>query len=156
MEVEVGHWLVKKKASIALAESCTGGLIAHRLTNVPGSSDYFLFSGVTYSNESKIKVLGVLPETMEKYGAVHEMTAKEMAMGAMRAGQSTYGLSTTGIAGPSGGTKDKPVGTVCIGLATAKMSMGYRLCFPQMNRLQYKENFATAALKILLNELQKN
>ena len=155
IEVEVGRRLMENNATIALAESCTGGLLAHRLTNVPGSSDYFLFSGVTYSNESKIKLLGVLPETIEKLGAVHEKTAKEMAMGAMRIGNSTYGLSTTGIAGPSGGTIQKPVGTVCIGFATATMAKGRRFYFPAMNRLQYKEAFATAALKFLLDEIEK-
>ena len=156
LEVEVGRFLADRNETIALAESCTGGLVAHRLTNVPGSSDYFLFSGVTYSNDSKIKVLGVLPETIERYGAVHEETAKEMAMGAMRIGKATYGLSTTGIAGPTGGTKEKPVGTVCIGLATAKRASGHRFYFPSMNRLQYKETFATAALKLLLEEIRKS
>jgi nicotinamide-nucleotide amidase len=156
IEVIVGGRLLKKNATIALAESCTGGLLAHRLTNLPGSSDYFLFSGVTYSNESKRKVLGVLPSTIEKYGAVHEETAKEMAKGAMRIAKAAYGLSTTGIAGPSGGTKEKPVGTVCIGLATESTIMGHRLYFPAMNRVQNKEAFATAALKLLLNELEKD
>lgn len=155
IEMAVGKRLMENNATIALAESCTGGLLAHRLTNVPGSSDYFLFSGVTYSNESKIKLLGVLPETIEKHGAVDEKTAKEMAMGAMRIGNSTYGLSTTGIAGPSGGTIQKPVGTVCIGFATATMAKGCRFYFPAMNRLQNKEAFATAALKFLLDEIEK-
>ncbi len=156
IEVEAGRRLMEKNASIALAESCTGGLLAHRLTNVPGSSEYFIFSGITYSNESKIKVLGVLPETIEKHGAVHEETAKEMAIGAMRIGKSTYGLSTTGIAGPSGGTREKPVGTVCIGFATATMATGHRFYFPALNRLQNKEAFTAAALRLLLNELEKN
>jgi nicotinamide-nucleotide amidase len=155
IELTVSEHLMKKNATIALAESCTGGLLAHRLTNVPGSSDFFLFSGVTYSNESKQKVLGVLLETIEKYGAVHEETAKEMAKGAMRIGKATYGLSTTGIAGPTGGTREKPVGTVCIGLATESTVIGNRFYFPEMNRIQNKEAFATAALKLLLNELEK-
>jgi nicotinamide-nucleotide amidase len=156
IELIVSERLLKKNATIALAESCTGGLLAHRLTNVRGSSDYFLFSGVTYSNESKRKVLGVLLETIERYGAVHEETAKEMAKGAMRIAKATYGLSTTGIAGPSGGTREKPVGTVCIGLATESTVTGQRFYFPAMNRIQNKEAFATAALKLLLNELDKN
>jgi nicotinamide-nucleotide amidase len=156
IEIMVSERLLKKNATIALAESCTGGLLAHRLTNVPGSSDYFLFSGVTYSNESKQKVLGVLLETIEKYGAVHEETAKEMAKGAMRIAKATYGLSTTGIAGPSGGTREKPVGTVCVGLATESMVIGNRFYFPAMDRIQNKEAFATAALKFLLDELEKN
>jgi nicotinamide-nucleotide amidase len=156
IELMVSQRLLKKNATIALAESCTGGLLAHRLTNVPGTSDYFLFSAVTYSNESKRKILGVLPETIEKYGAVHEETAKEMAKGAMRIAKASYGLSTTGIAGPTGGTREKPVGTVCIGLATESTVIGHRFYFPAMNRFQNKEAFATAALKLLLNELEKN
>jgi nicotinamide-nucleotide amidase len=156
IEFAVGRHLMEKNATIAMAESCTGGLVAHRLTNVAGSSDYFLFSAVTYSNESKIKLLGVLPETIEKYGAVHEETAKEMAIGAMRIGQSTYGLSTSGIAGPAGGTTEKPVGTVCIGLASVTMVMGRRFYFPALDRLQNKEAFATAALKLLLKKIEKD
>lgn len=156
IEFAVGRHLMEKNATIAMAESCTGGLVAHRLTNVAGSSDYFLFSGVTYSNESKIKLLGVLPETIEKYGAVHEETAKEMAIGAMRIGHSTYGLSTSGIAGPAGGTTEKPVGTVCIGLASVTMAMARRFYFPALDRLQNKEAFATAALKLLLKEIEKD
>lgn len=156
IEFAVGRHLMEKNATIAMAESCTGGLVAHRLTNVAGSSDFFLFSGVTYSNESKINLLGVLPETIEKYGAVHEETAKEMAIGARRIGQSTYGLSTSGIAGPAGGTPEKPVGTVCIGLASVTMAMGRRFYFPALDRLQNKEAFATAALKLLLKEIEKD
>ncbi|MCP4369709.1 MAG: nicotinamide-nucleotide amidohydrolase family protein, partial [Deltaproteobacteria bacterium] len=102
MERVVGDLLVKNKATIAVAESCTGGLISHLFTNVSGSSDFFLFSGVTYSNQSKIKVLGVSPSTLEINGAVHEETAKEMAKGVRRISGATYGLSTTGIAGPDG------------------------------------------------------
>jgi nicotinamide-nucleotide amidase len=156
IECMVSEYLKKQNATIALAESCTGGLLAHRLTNVTGSSDYFLFSGVTYSNESKIKVLGVSPTTIEKYGAVHEETAKEMARGAMQIANATYGLSTTGIAGPSGGTKEKPVGTVCVGMATSSMTIGHRFNFTALNRFQNKEAFATAALKLFLIELDKN
>lgn len=154
IETLIGKHLVRQKASISLAESCTGGLVAHRLTNVAGSSDYFLFSGVTYSNESKINLLGVLPQTVEKYGAVHEQTAKEMAKGVLKITGATYGLSTTGIAGPSGGTKEKPVGTVCVGLATQTDVMGKRFYFPGLNRFQNKEAFASAALTFLLKVLE--
>lgn len=154
VEDAVARYLMEQNATIALAESCTGGLMAHRLTNIAGSSRYFIFSAVTYSNESKIKLLGVLPETMESLGAVHEQTAKEMAEGARRTGNSTYGLSTTGIAGPSGGTSEKPVGTVCIGLATPQKTIGRRFCFSSLTRLQNKEAFAQTALKLLLKQLQ--
>jgi nicotinamide-nucleotide amidase len=95
MEAVVGKLLVQRGATIALAESCTGGLLANWLTNVAGSSDYFLFSGVTYSNQAKVKVLAVRPETLDTYGAVHEETAREMADGARRLAGATYGLFTS-------------------------------------------------------------
>ena len=156
MERVVGDLLIGKEATIAIAESCTGGLISHLFTNVPGSSDFFLFSGVTYSNESKIKVLGVLPSTLEKYGAVHEETAKEMAKGAKRISGATYGLSTTGIAGPDGGTESKPVGTVCIGLATPDTVLAHRFRFSSFNRLMNKKIFAITALDLLRKELLRD
>ena len=153
MEKVVGDLLVEKKATIAVAESCTGGLISHLFTNVPGSSDFFLFSGVTYSNKSKIKILGVSPSTLKKYGAVHEETAKEMAKGAKRISGATCGLSTTGIAGPDGGTESKPVGTVCIGLATPDAVYAHRFHFSSFNRLMNKKIFAITALDLLRKEL---
>jgi nicotinamide-nucleotide amidase len=93
----VGDLLRQQRATLALAESCTGGLIAHWVTNVPGSSDYFLISGVTYSNQAKINLLGVSQTTLDSYGAVHEQTAREMALGIRRISQATYGLVTTGM-----------------------------------------------------------
>jgi len=153
MEKVVGDLLVEKKATIAVAESCTGGLISHLFTNIPGSSDFFLFSGVTYSNKSKIKILGVSPSTLKKYGAVHEETAKEMAKGAKRISGATCGLSTTGIAGPDGGTESKPVGTVCIGLATPDAVYAHRFHFSSFNRLMNKKIFAITALDLLRREL---
>ncbi len=153
MEAEIGELLKQKSATIALAESCTGGLISHWLTNTAGSSDYFLFSGVTYSNEAKMKVLGVSPDTLAQYGAVHEETAKEMALGAQQISSATYGLSTSGIAGPDGGTEDKPVGTVCIGLATPHGTESRRFNFTFGGRSMNKTIFAMAALDILRREL---
>ena len=153
MEDEIGGLLRRRGATIGIAESCTGGLISDWLTNVPGSSDYFLFSGVTYSNDAKIKVLGVSPETIARYGAVHEETAKEMAEGARRIAGATYGLSTSGIAGPDGGTPDKPIGTVCIGLATPYTAKGVRYHFPYQERLRNKTIFAMTALNLLRREL---
>ncbi|MEE8430557.1 MAG: CinA family nicotinamide mononucleotide deamidase-related protein, partial [Candidatus Desulfatibia sp.] len=129
MEVIIGELLGRKKATLAVAESCTGGLISHWLTNVPGSSEYFLFSGVTYSNDAKKKILGVSSETINRCGAVHEETVKEMAQGARRIVGATYGLATSGIAGPDGGSAVKPVGTVCIGLATDSSAEAYRFHF---------------------------
>ncbi len=153
MEAVIGEILKKKNATLAIAESCTGGLISHWLTNVSGSSDYFLFSGVVYSNDAKIKVLGVSPETLEKYGAVHEETAKEMAEGVRRIAGSTYGLSTSGIAGPTGGTFDKPVGTVCIGVASPYGSKSRRFNFTFDSRMMNKKIFAMTALDMLRREM---
>ena len=156
MEAVVGRMLLERSATIGLAESCTGGLLADWLTNVAGSSAYFLFSGVTYSNQSKIDVLGVKPDTLERHGAVHEETAREMAEGVRRLAGTTYGLSTSGIAGPDGGTEDKPVGTVCVGFAAPDRSFGRRLYFPFGKRLMNKKIFAMAALDTLRKELLAN
>ena len=156
MEGVIGRLLLANEATIALAESCTGGLLANWLTNVAGSSGYFRFSGVTYSNQAKIDVLGVNPETIRQYGAVHEKTAREMAEGARRvADGATYGLATSGVAGPDGGTADKPVGTVCIGFAGPDGSFGRRLYYPFGKRLMNKKIFSMAALDILRRELLK-
>ena len=153
MELVVGNILKTKKATLAVAESCTGGLISNMITNVPGSSDYFLFSGVTYSNDSKIKLLGVQQAIIETHGAVHEETAKEMAVCAKRISGATYGLSTSGIAGPAGGTEEKPVGTICIGLATPGEVKGFRFVFQFGDRLMNKKVFAVTALDLLRREL---
>jgi len=153
MEKEIGRLLTARNATLAVAESCTGGLIAHRLTTVPGSSDYFLFSGVTYSNEAKMQVLGVAADTIQKFGAVHEETAREMADGARRISGAVYGLSTTGIAGPAGGTDEKPVGTVCIGLSTAKETYAFRFHYYYNSRDMHKEMFAMKAMDVLRREL---
>jgi competence/damage-inducible protein CinA-like protein len=154
IEAVVGRLLLKQNATLAVAESCTGGLISHLLTNVPGSSDYFLFSGVTYSNEAKKKVLGVSSKVLERYGAVHEKTAKEMAAGVRRMAESDYGLATSGIAGPDGGTDEKPVGTVCIGLATRRSILGFRYLFQFNSRWRNKKIFAMKALDVLRRHLQ--
>ena len=153
IEKVVGDLLAQKQASLALAESCTGGLIADMVTNVSGSSAYFVFGGVSYSNQAKIDVFRVSPETLKHRGAVHEETAIEMARGARDIANTTYGLSTSGIAGPSGGTKDKPVGTVCIGLATPDAASGHRFHFWFGSRSMHKQMFATAALDVLRRKL---
>jgi len=153
MEAVVGRLLLKQNSTLAVAESCTGGLISHLLTDIPGSSDYFLFSGVTYSNEAKQKVLGVSSEVLERFGAVHEKTATTMAEGVRQIANSDYGLATSGIAGPGGGTLEKPVGTVCIGLATRRSSLGFRFFFPFNNRWRNKKIFAMKALDVLRRHL---
>ena len=111
--------LTERRQTLAIAESCTGGCIAHRLTNVPGASAVLLAGFVTYSNEAKQKFLGVRAETLAEYGAVSKPVAQQMAEGARKQTEADYALSVTGIAGPSGGTTEKPVGTVFIGLAGA-------------------------------------
>ncbi len=153
MEAVVGGLLTEKKATLAVAESCTGGLISHMLTNIPGSSKYFLLSGITYSNDAKTKMLDVSPDIINQFGAVHEKTAKKMAEGVRRIAGATYGLAVTGIAGPDGGTDDKPVGTVCLGLADDRSARGFRFYFPFNNRSRNKKIFAMKALDILRREL---
>jgi len=122
LEEIVGKLLLKKRWTLGVAESCTGGYIGHRITCVPGSSAYFKSSAVTYSNESKIRLLGVQRATLERYGAVGRETALEMAQGIRRQAEADIGLSVTGIAGPSGGSPEKPVGTVWIGMAHERES----------------------------------
>ncbi len=153
LEAVVGRLLIDNSATVAVAESCTGGLISSMLTDVPGSSDYFLFSGVTYSNQAKMDVLGVRPDTLEEFGAVHEETVKQMAEGTRRIAGATYGIATSGIAGPDGGTDEKPVGTVCIGIAGPDGSKGKRYHFPFPKRSMNKKIFAMAAIELLRREI---
>jgi len=117
MEEVVGQLLVRKQQTLALAESCTGGLISHRITRVAGSSAYFLGAAITYSNAEKIRALGVDPATLDRAGAVSQDTALEMSQGVRQRTGATIGLSVTGVAGPSGGSADKPVGTVWVGIS---------------------------------------
>jgi len=118
LESVIGRLLIERDATIGTAESCTGGFVASQLTNIPGSSQYFEGSVVSYSNTIKMNVLGVSRQTLEDFGAVSEQTAREMAEGARKVLNTTYAISTTGIAGPDGGTPEKPVGTVWIACAT--------------------------------------
>jgi nicotinamide-nucleotide amidase len=118
LENVIVRLLTERRQTVALAESCTGGFIAHRITNVPGASAVLLAGLVTYSNESKQKFLGVSEKTLHEHGAVSEAVAREMAEGARARAQADFGLSVTGIAGPGGGTPEKPVGTVHIALAS--------------------------------------
>jgi PncC family amidohydrolase len=137
-----------KPVTIGTAESATGGRIADRLTNMPGSSDYFRGSVVAYSNEVKINVLGVKRETTANYGAVSEQTAMEMAEGGRRLLGVDICVSDTGIAGPSGAGPDKPVGLFYIGLATRESSLSQKHTFSG-NREENKRDAAEAALNML-------
>ncbi len=149
LEAVVGNLLRSRNETLALAESCTGGLVAHRITGVSGSSDYFLLSAVTYANTAKVRILGVSAKTLADHGAVSEETAQEMAEGARKAVGATWGLSTTGIAGPGGGTEEKPVGTVCVGLAGPAGVRSFRFLFPFPERDRNMAIFATTALDVL-------
>jgi nicotinamide-nucleotide amidase len=117
MEAVVGGMLINRGCTVAAAESCTGGLLSQRLTAIPGSSSYFLRGVVTYSNEAKTRLLGVDPGLISEFGAVSDAVASAMARGIRESSSADLGISITGIAGPSGGTREKPVGTVVIGMA---------------------------------------
>jgi len=137
-----------KSLTIGAVESATGGRIADRITNVPGSSDYFKGSVVAYSNEVKIALLGIKKETIENYGAVSEQTALEMAQGGRKVLDVDICVSDTGIAGPSGATPEKPVGLFYLGLATRDESLSQKHVFPG-NREKNKRDAAEAALNML-------
>ena len=148
METVVVRLLTERKKTLAMAESCTGGCIAHRVTNVPGASAVFLGGFVTYSNESKQKFLGVRAETLAAHGAVSEAVAREMAEGARLQLGADFAIVVTGIAGPGGGTKEKPVGTVFIGLAGEFGTVVERK-FNPYERGTFKEVTAWQALEML-------
>lgn len=153
LEVVVGELLMQRSLHLAVAESCTGGLIGHRLTNVPGSSLYFLGGVIAYAYEVKVSLLGVRWETLETYGAVSRETVMEMAHGVRRAISTDIGLAVSGVAGPGGGTPDKPVGLVWIGLSTADQESAWQF-IASGDRLANKEQFAERALEHLLQVLQ--
>lgn len=148
LEAVVIRLLTERKETLAVAESCTGGCIAHRLTNVPGASAVLLAGLVTYSNAAKQKFLGVSDETLAEHGAVSEPVARQMAEGARRETGATYALSVTGIAGPSGGTPAKPVGTVFIGLAGPFETVVVHNLNP-LDRETFKQLTAQQALELL-------
>jgi len=154
LEGVVGRRLKEKGATLALAESCTGGLLAHRITNVSGSSEYFLRGYVTYSNPAKIELLDVPQEIIAQHGAVSEPCALAMAAGVKKMSGSDYGVAITGIAGPTGGAPDKPVGTVWIGLASPQRVSAKHFLFLN-DRLVNKERFAQAALAMLYRALHE-
>lgn len=141
----VGRILKAKRLTVSIAESCTGGLVGHLLTAVPGSSGYFLGGIVSYSNQAKIDLLGVQADTLKKKGAVSDEIVREMAEGIRKRLHSDMGISLSGIAGPDGGSKEKPVGTVYIALASAGETVAKRYHF-WGNRRHIKLNSATMAL----------
>lgn len=154
LELVVGRLLRERKATVATAESCTGGLIATRLTEHGGSSDYFVASLVTYSDEQKHALLGVPQELLDRYTAVSEEVAAAMATGARERTGATYALSATGYAGPGGGTEENPVGTVYLGLATPSGVRVTKLRYG-MDRNRIRTLAAQTALDLLRRELIK-
>lgn len=152
MEVVVGRRLAMTEFTLAVAESCTGGLIAQRLTSVPGSSKYFLEGVVTYSNESKIRLLGVDKQVIREFGAVSQQVVRDMARGVRHRAQTDFGLAVTGIAGPDGGTEEKPVGLVFIALADDAHTEHKRLLIPGDREL-IRWRASQAALDMLRRRL---
>ena len=153
LEEIVVELLTKRNETLAVAESCTGGYLASCVTNVSGSSAVFLEGNVTYSNEAKIRALGVPGLLIERLGAVSEEVAAAMAEGARARSGATYALSTTGVAGPTGGTEEKPVGTVFIGLASAMGSTEVQKLFYPSDRLTFKQVVTQRALDLLRRRL---
>ncbi len=148
LEQEVGNLLRQKGLTLGIVESATGGLISHLITNVPGSSDYYKGSVTAYSNEAKIKVIGVKEETINKYGAVSHQVAEEMAQGGRKILAADICLADTGIAGPGGATPGKPVGLFYIGLSHHAGTFSQKHNF-QGSREQNKHSAAEAALSWL-------
>ena len=145
--------LKSQNLTVSTAESCTGGLIAHTLTNVSGSSKYFDSGVVSYSNAAKMRLLNVSEGTLEKYGAVSKETAEEMARGVRISSGTDVGISTTGIAGPTGETKEKPIGLVYISVSTKEKTIVKKFNFSG-NRLENKESICNAALSLFIETLE--
>lgn len=154
LETIIGTLLMQNNATVGTAESCTGGYVANQITSVSGSSRYYEGSVVSYSNAVKMSVLGVSPATLEAFGAVSEQTAREMAEGARRVLNTTFAISTTGIAGPDGGTPEKPVGTVWIACATPEETFTQLLTL-RNNRKINIELTCSYALNLLRKSILK-
>jgi nicotinamide-nucleotide amidase len=145
--------LIKRKETLAVAESCTGGLLSDRITNVSGASAVFLAGYICYSNQAKMSALDVDPKLIEQHGAVSEPVARSMAEQARMCARSTYALATTGIAGPTGGTADKPAGTIYVALASAGSEATVKRFFFPSDRETFKELAAQAAFDLLRRKL---
>ena len=154
IEVQIGEALTARKMTLATAESCTGGLLSHRITNVPGSSSYFVGGVVAYANQAKMALLGVRPETLDRFGAVSEATVLEMAHGVRLALKADIGVAVSGIAGPGGGTPEKPVGLVWIGISDEVKDQASSYMWTG-DRLAIKEQSAQAALELVLKALAR-
>ena len=148
LEKKVVKKFLHNQKTLAIAESCTGGLLGDLLTNIPGSSAFFFLGIIAYDNAAKSKILKVPATLIKKYGAVSLPVAKSMAQGVRKLLKTDYGLSITGIAGPSGGSKDKPIGLVFIALNTNSQSIVQKFIF-KGSRLKIKKQAAQTALKML-------
>lgn len=153
LEITIGNLLHQKKLKLAVAESCTGGLISDRITNIPGSSEYFMGGIVAYSYEAKVDLLGVRWETLKAYGAVSRPVVVEMACGARRVLNTDLAVAISGIAGPGGGMDEKPVGTTWIGLSTSQGDWARHFCW-NGKRLENKASSAEAALQMVVDYLE--
>jgi PncC family amidohydrolase len=153
LEIIAGKLLRQRGLRLAVAESCTGGLVGHRLTNVAGSSTYYMGSITAYAYEAKVRLLGIKWRSLERYGAVSKQIALEMALGVRRALAADIGLSVTGIAGPGGGTPDKPVGYTWIGLSTGVYQDAKQFTWDQ-DRIGNKALSADATIQMLVDYLQ--
>jgi PncC family amidohydrolase len=152
LEIEIGRLLRASSYKLATAESCTGGLIGHRLTNIAGSSDYYLGGIIAYAYEAKVALLDVSWDTLHQYGAVSRETVLEMARGARKALSADIAVSVSGIAGPGGGMPGKPVGTTWFGLSAGDGEWAQLYCFPG-ERVENKSFSADAALKLVYDYL---
>jgi competence/damage-inducible protein CinA-like protein len=155
LEEIVVRLLTKRNQTLATAESCTGGLIANRITNVPGASSAFIAGYVCYANQAKINMLDVDPKLVEKHGAVSESVARALAENARACAGSNYALATTGVAGPTGGSPEKPVGTVYVGLASADLKTIVKRFFFPTDRESFKQLAAQSALDLLRRKILK-
>jgi nicotinamide-nucleotide amidase len=152
IEKVIGDALREGEWTLSIAESCTGGLICDRITDVSGSSDYFMGGMVNYSNESKAKHLGIPLDYIMRYGAVSPQVARKMAQGVRKTFNTTFGLSTTGVAGPTGGTKRSPIGRVFIGFASGKKTWVRKLDL-KGNRREIKKEAAEKSLQFFYEKM---
>jgi PncC family amidohydrolase len=154
IEHVVGQALIDCGATVATAESCTGGLLGARLTSLPGASTYYVGTVVAYHNEAKKRLLGVAHASLMRHGAVSEHVAREMATGVRNRFRTDYGISVTGVAGPGGGTEEKPVGLVYLGIAAADGVAVHRFVF-KGDRADVRRQTADEAFGLLLHRLQQ-
>lgn len=153
IEDRIVRILTEKSMKISTAESCTGGLVASRLVNIPGVSDVFEEGYITYANEAKERILGVRKDTLQRFGAVSPQTAEEMALGAAGRAHANCSIATTGIAGPGGGTPEKPVGLVYIACLVNGRVQVHR-CLFEGGRQEVRRKASQAALEFMLEQLQ--